>query len=237
MGSGFAGFPQEAISFFRGLRKNNKREWFQPRKPVFDEKVKAPMVELVNALNAEMMKFAPDYVTDPQAAIYRLYRDTRFSADKTPYKDHIAASFIRRGTEKHAAAGFYFSVSDKNSEVAGGVYLPGKEQLLAIRTFLLENHEEFRELLAQKKLQELLGGIQGQRLTRPPKGFPAGHAAEDLIRYKQWYVYAYLDSGVVTTPKLLPELVERFRLMTPLIDFLNRPLTGRKARQKRDLLA
>src|SRR6266498_2002607 len=104
---GFPGFPTEAIAFFRGLRRNNRREWFQPRKHIFDEQVKTPMVEMVTALDAAMMEFAPDYVTDPDKAIYRFYRDTRFSADKTPYKDHIAASFPRRGLARHAGAGFY----------------------------------------------------------------------------------------------------------------------------------
>jgi uncharacterized protein (TIGR02453 family) len=106
MRSAFPGFPAEAMTFYRGLARNNTREWFQPRKPVYDEQVKAPMVELVTALNQAMMKFAPDYVTDPAKAIYRIYRDTRFSPDKTPYKTQIAASFARRGMEKHGAAGF-----------------------------------------------------------------------------------------------------------------------------------
>jgi uncharacterized protein (TIGR02453 family) len=101
---------------------------------VFDEQVMGPMQELVNAVNDALLEFAPEHVTDPRKAIYRIYRDTRFSADKTPYKTHIAANFPRRGLEKHQGAGYYFSVSAKEIEVAGGVYMPGPEQLLAIRT-------------------------------------------------------------------------------------------------------
>src|SRR5512140_2573771 len=101
MRSGFPGFSSEAVQFFRGLARNNNREWFQPRKAVFDEQVKRPMGELVNALNAAMAGFAPDYVTEPEKAIFRIYRDTRFSKDKTPYKNHIAASFARRGMPKN----------------------------------------------------------------------------------------------------------------------------------------
>src|ERR1022692_4199783 len=92
MRSGFPGFPPEAVTFYRGLARHNTREWFQPRKTVYDEKVKAPMVELVTELNRALMAFAPDYVTDAHKAIYRIYRDTRFSPDKTPYKTQIAAS-------------------------------------------------------------------------------------------------------------------------------------------------
>src|SRR2546426_6668322 len=133
--TGFAGFPREAIAFFKELERHNRREWFQPRKQIYDEQVKAPMAHLIRALTAEMMRFAPDYVTEPEKAIYRIYRDTRFSKDKTPYKTHVAAIFPRRGLAKHGG-GLYFSVSAREVEVAGGVYMPGPEELLAIRNHI-----------------------------------------------------------------------------------------------------
>lgn len=220
----FPGFPPEALAFFRGLKRNNKREWFQARKAVFDEKVRAPMFQLVDALNAEMMKFAPDYVTEPERAVYRIYRDTRFSSDKTPYKTHIAAVFPRRGMERHAGAGFYFSVSPEEVEVAGGVYMPPPEQLAAIRSYLAEQHEEFRRIANARSLRTLVGEIVGDQLARVPKGFCADHPAADLVRYKQLYVFAELDPALALTPKLLGELVKRFRVITPLVEFLNAPL-------------
>src|SRR5947199_9856780 len=97
MRSNFPGFPAEGIQFMRGLARHNNREWFLPRKPIFEEKVKQPMRELVEAVNAAIRRFAPEYITDPDKAIYRIYRDTRFSKDKKPYKEHIAASFPRHG--------------------------------------------------------------------------------------------------------------------------------------------
>ena len=92
----FPGFSPEALKFLRGLERNNRREWFQPRKEIFDTHLKDRMVELVEAVNAELLRFAPDHITDPKKAIYRIYRDTRFSADKTPYKTHIGAIFPNR---------------------------------------------------------------------------------------------------------------------------------------------
>ena len=100
----FPGFPAEGLEFLRKLAKNNKREWFQPRKEIFEAKVKQPMIELVEAVNAELLKFAPDHINDPKKAVYRIYRDTRFSADKTPYKTHIAAVFPPRGRPREASA-------------------------------------------------------------------------------------------------------------------------------------
>jgi uncharacterized protein (TIGR02453 family) len=133
MRSRFPGFPPEALQFFRSLARHNHRDWFQPRKPVFEAQVKQPMRALVEALNGAMKTFAPDYVTDPDKAIYRIYRDTRFSKDKTPYKDHIAASFRRRGAGPHQEGGYYLQLSHKEVAVGGGVYMPQPPVLLGIR--------------------------------------------------------------------------------------------------------
>jgi uncharacterized protein (TIGR02453 family) len=220
----FNGFPDAGMQFFRSLARNNRREWFQPRKPIYEEQVKAPMTELVGALNAKMMRFAPNHVVEPAKAIYRIYRDTRFSKDKTPYKTHIAAIFPRRGTEKHAGAGLYFSVAPKEIEVAGGVYMPGPDTLLAIRTHLAEHHREFLQIVKSRKLRTLMGEMQGDQLSRVPKGFPCGHPAADLLRRRQWLFYVMLDPALATTPKLLPEIRKRFEAMMPFLNFLNTPL-------------
>jgi uncharacterized protein (TIGR02453 family) len=228
----FAGFPAEALAFFRGLEKRNTREWFQPRKSVYEEMVRAPMTALVEEVNRELVRAgAPEYVTGPAKAIYRIYRDTRFSADKTPYKTHIAAVFPRRGLEKHAGAGLYFSVSHKEIEVAGGVYMPGPEQLLAIRTYLAEKHEEFRRVIANKTLRALMGELYGASLSRVPKGFPADHPAADLIKRKQWLFYVLLDPGLAATPELVQEIAKRFRVMIPFVELLNAPLVARRLAQ------
>jgi len=231
MRSGFPGFPAEAVTFYRGLARHNTREWFQARKHIYDEKVKAPMVELVTALNSAMMDFAPDYVTDAPKAIYRIYRDTRFSPDKTPYKTQIAASFARRGMEKHGAAGYYFAISHKGVDVGGGIYLPPPETLLAVRTHIAEQHEEFRKLAASPTVKRLFGAVQGEQLSRVPKGFCADHPAADLLRFKQFLLFTTLDAAIITTSKLFTELEKRFRALAPFLDFLNAPLvrTGGRA--------
>lgn len=224
----FPGFPSEGVAFLRGLEKNNNRDWFQPRKAVFEEKVKAPMVALVEAINRELVKFAPDHVTEPKAAIYRIYRDTRFSKDKTPYKPFISANFPRRGLDKHAAGGYYFHVSPKEIIVAGGCYMPGPEQLLAIRNHVAANQQEFEKLIRGKKLKSTVGEMQGEKLSRPPKGFAKDHPAIDLLRHKQWYFYASLDPKLAATPALFTELMKCLRAMAPVVDFLNTPLLGKK---------
>jgi uncharacterized protein (TIGR02453 family) len=227
MSPGFGGFPPQAMTFFRGLKKNNTREWFQPRKEIYDEKVKGPMLQLVNAMMSRLADFAPDHVSDPGKAIYRIYRDTRFSKNKTPYKTHIAAVFPRRDLEKHGGAGYYFSVSPEEIEVGGGVYMPAPENLRAIRDYLAGHHEEFQRITTASAVRRLVGEVYGDRLSRVPKGFAPDHPAADLLRMKQFLLFKTLDPKLAVTPKLYRELVIRFEAMTPFIEFLNRPFVKR----------
>jgi len=228
LAKGFPGFPAEMVQFFRSLKRNNRREWFQPRKHLYEQHVKEPMQELVNLLNAELVKFAPDYVTDPKKAVFRIYRDTRFSADKTPYKTHVAASFWRRGSDHTGAGGFYFSVSDEQIEVAGGIWHPAPATMLRVRTHIADTHPELKRLLASKKTSKLVGGLQGAELTRAPKGFDPAHPAIELIKMKDWVMDVSLDPKLATTPNLQNENADRFRAMAPVIAYLNRPLIAKK---------
>ena len=152
MSSPFRGFPPEALQFFRGLSRNNRREWFLPRKPLFEKKVKEPMRQLVDALNAALHDFAPEYETDPDKAIFRIYRDVRFSKDKKPYKEQIAATFHRHGSMSHGQGGYYVAISHKSVAVGGGVYMPEPPQLLAIRQHIAERHEERRRFASSLAL-------------------------------------------------------------------------------------
>ena len=226
MQSAFPGFPAEGLAFFASLRRNNRREWFQPRKAIFEEKLKQPMRELVGAVNLAMRSFAPDYVTDPDKAIYRIYRDTRFSKDKTPYKDHIAASFSRRGDK--TGAGFYFAVSHKEVAIGGGIYMPEPETLFAIRQHLAERHQEFRKIAGARAVRQLFVEVQGERLTRVPKGYSSDHPAADLLRLKQYLLYVEMPPELATTPAVYTEVVKHFRVITPFVEFLNTPLRAKR---------
>lgn len=230
----FPGFSPDAISFLRALKRNNRREWFQPRKEKYEALIKAPMLEMVAALNEELIRFAPDYVTPPEKAVYRIYRDTRFSPDKTPYKTHIAAIFPRHSAVKREGAVFYLHFTDKEVLAFAGVYSPDRDELLAYRALLQEHHSELQEILSNKTLRKAVGTLQGEQLSRMPKGFPVDHPAEGLLRQKQWYLESTLDIKLLTSSRLVPELAKRFALMAPLVEFLNRPFT-QKPRPKKML--
>lgn len=235
--SKFPGFSPDAISFLRALKRNNRREWFQPRKEKYEKLIKEPLLELVSCLNEEFARFAPEYITPPQKALYRIYRDTRFSKDKTPYKTHVSAIFPRHTAVKREGSVFYFHFTEKELLVFGGVWAPERDELLAYRTLLQEHYEEFQALLADKKLKRSVGGLQGEQLTRMPKGFPVDHPAEELLRHRQWYLENTFDIKVLTSSRVVSEIARQFEVMAPFVEFLNRPFAERRPKAKKMLFS
>jgi uncharacterized protein (TIGR02453 family) len=217
-------FTQEAFRFLRALARHNDREWFNARKPIYEQALKEPMLAVIAAINQALAHFAPEHIRPPQKAMMRIYRDTRFSKDKLPYKTHLAAWWARAGLEKTSGGGFYLQVSPNEVLVAAGCYMPERDQLLSIRRYLLEHHQEFRSLLAEKQLARLTEPFEGLSLTRAPKGFPADHPALDLLLRRQWGVSATLPGSVALEPSLVETVVARMKVMAPLVEFLNRPL-------------
>ncbi len=227
MATGFAGFPPETLKFLRQLKRNNNREWFLAHKNVYEEKVKAPMVELVVALGGAMQNFAPELTVDPKRAIFRIYRDTRFSADKRPYKTHISALFAPRNIPKLCGASLYFHLEPAEVIVAGGVYSPDSATLRVLRQHIAAHWENLRTIMNRKDFKKLFGSLEGEQLKRPPLGFPADHPAIDLLRYKQLYVSATEKPSLAESSKYFPWLLTQFAAMMPLIRFLNAPLKSK----------
>jgi uncharacterized protein (TIGR02453 family) len=227
MTTGFAGFPKETLKFLRQLKRNNNRPWFLEHKDVYEDKVKAPMFDLVVTLGNAIQNLAPELIVDPKRSIYRIYRDIRFSADKRPYKTHVSAYFAPRGIPKGSGAGLYFHIEPKEVLAAGGVYMPDSAALRAIRQHIAAHSEDLRAILNQKNFKKLFGSLEGERLKRPPLGFPADHPAIDLLRYKQFYVAATDPPALAEGEKLFPRLLTLFAAMIPLVRFLNHPLKPR----------
>jgi uncharacterized protein (TIGR02453 family) len=182
------------------------------------------MIAAVAALNRDLGKLAPDYVTDPAKAVYRVYRDTRFSSDKTPYKTHIAASLWNGRLGKNGGAGFYFHLSTKEFLIAGGLYHCPPEQLLLVRHHIAEHHQRLRSILRKKAIETLFNGLEGDQLARMPKGWPTDHPAADLLKYKDLLLEVTLPPEDAVKPDAIQEVGRRFRAMAPFIEFLNEPM-------------
>jgi uncharacterized protein (TIGR02453 family) len=219
-------FTPEALKFLRGLERHNDRAWFEPRKPIYERELKAPMLALIEEVNHALADFAPDYVRPAPKCLFRIYRDTRFASDKRPYKTHVAAWWARAGMEKTSGAGFYFHLSPNETIIAAGAYMPTPEQTLAIRRYLLDHHAELRALLAGRKLRAAMSEFEGNRLTRPPHGFSADSPALDLLLCRQWGVSTTLPAERATRPTLLRDIASRFALAAPIVHLLNRAISS-----------
>jgi uncharacterized protein (TIGR02453 family) len=220
----FAGFPPETLRFLRALKRNNNREWFQENKTVFEEKVKAPMIQLVEALGGAIQGFAPELNTDPKRAIFRIYRDTRFSADKTPYKTQIAAHFSPRSPNKQGYAGLYFHLSPEEVLIAGGIYMPGPAELREIRNYIATHGGELRKILKNPRHKKYYGDLQGEKAKRAPRGFAPDHPELDLLRFKHYIAWTEKPVSVAETSELFPAILEGFIAAMPLVRYLNVPL-------------
>jgi uncharacterized protein (TIGR02453 family) len=216
-------FSPEALRFLRGLKRNNRREWFEERRSVYEREVKQPMIALVERITAGMADYAPAHVRPPSKCIFRIYRDTRFSADKSPYKTHLGAWWARNGLEKTSGGGYYIHIGADEFVIAAGAYMPAKEQTLAIRRHLLEHHGEFHRILSDRSLMRLFKVHDPMALSRPPKGFCAEHPAIEWIKWRQWGVTAHLPAEEALNPNLVSAIEKRFRLAAPLVEFLNAP--------------
>jgi uncharacterized protein (TIGR02453 family) len=214
------------LKFLRDLARHNDREWFQPRKAQFEELLKEPMLAIVRKITDAMPDFAPNHVRPAEKALFRIYRDTRFSPDKRPYKTHVAAWWTHLGLEKTSGAGYYFHVSAKEVVVAAGAYMPEKEQLAAVRHWLLDHHEEFRKLLARPAVKKAFAEFEGESLSRPPKGFPCEHPALDLVRRRHWGLEATLPASAALDPKFAATVTRYFKLAAPMVDALNTPIAA-----------
>jgi uncharacterized protein (TIGR02453 family) len=232
-------FTPETMKFLRGLKRNNDREWFEARRDVYERCLRAPMLALAEEINHAMVDFAPEHLRPANKAVMRIYRDIRFSKNKQPYKTHLSAWWARHGMEKTSGGGFYLQISPQEVMVAAGVYMPEREQLLAIRRWMSENHTAYRKQLKSVMTAKGLAftGVDAQPLTRMPKGFLADDPADELVRAKNWGVSATLPAEVALSPKLAAEIVKRMRVAAPIVDTLNGAILATKTRRVSNLNA
>src|SRR5262245_22889658 len=233
----FSPFPKEGVQFLRTLTRNNKREWFQEHKTIYEEFVKKPMTELIEAMAVAFQKFAPEMIASPKASAYRIHRDTRFSKDKSPYKTHVAAVFPRAGLGKHEGAGLYLHISPTEVLVGGGLYMPLPEDLNVVRQRISEEAGALLKIVKAGGFRGLFGSLSGEQLSRVPRGFPPDHPAADYLRMKQFLAARTFPPALSTDRSFYSEVVKTFRGMLPLIRFLNEPIVrARRLRDRQDAL-
>ena len=216
-------FTPKTLSFLRALKRNNKREWFHARKDQYETHCRKPMIELIERLAVDMRAFAPDHVADPKVSLFRQFRDTRFSDDKTPMKTHIAATFPNRTLGRMNGAGIYFEIAPGWVWIGGGLWAPDTSQLHLVREHVAENHKRLTRIVTAPKFKKL-GGLQGDRMTRVPRGFPKDHPAADYLHHRQFIAFREEQPALATSTRFYSELRGTIETIAPLVQFLNEPL-------------
>jgi len=214
-------FSSDLFRFLRDLKTNNNREWFAENKPRFERSVRDPFLRFIADVAPMLHGISPRFVADPRAnggSLFRIYRDIRFSRDKSPYKTHVAASFPHFGARKDwSAGGYYLHLEPRGSFAAAGLWHPDPTTLASVRNGIAERSKEWQAI--RNKIE-----VHGDRLTRPPKGFDANHKFIEDLKLKDFVTSVSYTDKQVCDPKFILEFATSCRTMSPLVRFITTSL-------------
>lgn len=214
----------EIFEFLKKLDKNNNREWFNEHKSEFLA-AKDNIAALTGYLISEIAKFDPAISgTLPEDCVFRIYRDIRFSKDKSPYKNNLGA-YMAPGGRKSMSPGYYIHFQPGQCFIAAGKHMPDPGELLKLRNAIAKNTSEFLKIVGAKGYKERFGELHGERLKAAPKGFPPDHPAIEYLKLKSFTAYReYNDDKVVITRDYSKLLAKDAKAMYPLVAFLRAAL-------------
>jgi uncharacterized protein (TIGR02453 family) len=222
----FEGFPADGINFLKQLKRNNNRPWFEKHKEEYESYVKLPMQSLIAALQPHFLKFAPEFDLNPKKSFFRIYRDVRFSSDKTPYKTHAAAHFVLRGKPKGVeGSGYYLHIEPGQVFLGGGIYMPDGDQLKNIRRSIDTNANKFLSIVRNKKFIATFKKLEGEKLKRVPKGYEPDHPMAEWLKQKQFFVWVEWPESKCRQEELVGEVAKVYEAATPLVRFLNEAMS------------
>ena len=214
--------PASCFDFLKKLKQNNNREWFNAHKERFlkeQDLIAAFADRVLNNLNKH------DQIETPsgRAGLYRIYRDTRFSADKTPYKTNWSCSFKRATKQRRGS--YYFQLEPEGSFVGGGFWGPVPQDLKRIREDIAYDASPLRKILNNASFKAMFGQLGGAQVKTAPKGFDAAHDAIDLLRYKQFLLIRKFSNEEVLRSDFSNEVAKTFKTMRPFLDYMSEVLT------------
>ncbi len=214
---------KSTLKFLADLGDNNNRDWFGANKPRFLE-AQTDFEELVGELIVEIAKFDSEISDlDARKSIFRIYRDTRFSKDKTPFKTSLGAHLLAGGRKnEHSRAGYYIHISPGDCFLAGGAHLPPGAWIETIRREIDRNSQDLRRITGAKSFQKYFGEMEGESLKSAPRGYPKDHPDIDLLKRKSFLAVHRLADKTVTSAGFLPHAATVFRALFPFVQFLNR---------------
>ena len=210
------------LNFLDNLKQNNNRDWFTENKPTFQEE-QAKFVDFADGLLSEMNKIDTIETVSGKKSVFRIYRDVRFSKDKTPYKTHFSGSF-KRATEQ-LRGGYYYHIEPSNSFIGGGFWGPNAKDLLRIRKEIDVDASELRDIINSKRFVDTFGSLDGERLKTAPRGFDKNHPDLDLLQLKQFIVHKKFNDKEVQAKDFPIKVIDTFKAMRPFFDYMSAVLT------------
>lgn len=217
-------FSEDFMQFLKDLAANNNRDWFHANKKRYESSVKQPFEHFVEEMIRQLQDSGTSIDIQPKDAIFRIYRDIRFSKDKTPYKTSASALISPKGRKDISAPGIYLELTPEHIRVYGGMYKPDKDQLMKIRKHIAKQHERFKKLIEDDDFVKYFSEIRGEKNKIIPKELKDAASHQPLIYNKQFYFFGELSPQEVTNPKL-PELIMRFyHAGRPMMDFLHQAI-------------
>jgi uncharacterized protein (TIGR02453 family) len=212
---------KSGFNFLQKLKKNNHRDWFNANKTTFQQEVEL-VEQFAEALLRELNRHDEIETLSGKKSLHRIYRDIRFSSDKTPYKSNWSGYFKR--ATKFRRGGYYFHLEPGNSYIAGGFWAPNAQDLKRVRDDIAFDATPLRKILKSKSFTSTFGALHGEQLKTAPKGFEAGHEAIDLLRYKQFLLIRRFTDKEVLSDSFLKEANQTFKNMRPFFDYMSEVL-------------
>jgi uncharacterized protein (TIGR02453 family) len=214
---------QEVLNFLSELKENNNKEWFDLNRDRYQE-CRKKVLFLTELIIHEAGKFDPEIgVQDPKDCVFRIFRDVRFSNDKTPYKTNMG-SFIAKGGRKSISAGYYLHIEPDSSFVGGGSYCPPADALKAFRTEIFDHSEDFKKLIYDETFLKVYPEMYDDKLKTAPKGFPKDFPDIELLKYKSFAFTSKIDDSVVKSDAYVEKIISAMKELYPVNRFLNSAL-------------
>lgn len=215
-------FTNATFAFMKDLAENNNREWFKENKHRYEEHVKDAAIQFITDFGSHLKKISGHFRADPRpvgGSLFRIYKDTRFSRDKSPYKTAIGIQFRHDlGKDAHAP-GYYLHIDPTGCFAGAGMWRPDSGSLLKIREAIVEDPKGWKRAVGGKRFRETFA-LEGDQLKRPPRGFDPEHPLVEDLKRKDFIGVVTLTKKVITSPDLPKELAGEFRVGSPLMRFL-----------------
>ncbi len=220
------GFPKGGVEFLRDLAEHNNRDWFQANKKRYEKDLKDPARRLAEAIATVLEKVDRRHAGDPAKAVGRIHRDIRFSKDKTPYYTHIWWNFPLANGDRAAGAAYYVGISTNGAGTGAGCWEPPPERMESLRAMIAKQHGALRKIVEGVKFHERFGDLTGEAYKRVPKPFPPDHPAGDLLKFKGMHVHCAVPMKIATSGQFIDVIAEDFRLLAPMVAFLDKGLSA-----------